>query len=89
VRQARIAIGPVATTPFVATEAAQSLVGRAPGDAEVAEAARLAAETAQPRYSLLRGSAEYRKNMVEVLVRRALTRAVALVSGEEGGNADS
>ncbi len=89
VREARIAIGPVATTPFVATEAAQSLVGRVPGDAEVAEAARLAAEAAQPRYSLLRGSAEYRKSMVEVLVRRALTRATASVAGEEGGHADS
>jgi carbon-monoxide dehydrogenase medium subunit len=89
VREARIAIGPVATTPFVATEAAQSLVGKVAGDGEVAEAARLAAEAAQPRYSLLRGSAEYRKSMVEVLVRRALTRAVASVAGEEGGDASS
>jgi CO/xanthine dehydrogenase FAD-binding subunit len=89
VRQARIAIGPVATTPFVAAEAAQSLVGRAPGDSEVAEAARLAAEAAQPRYSLLRGSAEYRKSMVEVLVRRALTRAAASIAGEEDSHANS
>jgi CO/xanthine dehydrogenase FAD-binding subunit len=89
VQKARIAIGPVATTPFVATEAAQSLVGRAPGDAEVADAARLAAEAAQPRYSLLRGSAEYRKSMVEVLVRRALTRAAASIAGEEGSHANS
>jgi CO/xanthine dehydrogenase FAD-binding subunit len=88
VRKARIAIGPVATTPFVAADAAQSLVGRAPGDAVVGEAARLAADAAQPRYSLLRGSAEYRKSMVEVLVRRALIRAVASASGEEGGHAN-
>jgi carbon-monoxide dehydrogenase medium subunit len=89
VRQARIAIGPVATTPFVATDASASLVGQVPGQAMVAEAARLAAQAAQPRYSLLRGSAEYRKSMVEVLVRRALSRAVALTSGQEGADANA
>lgn len=89
VREAGIAIGPVATTPFVATEAAEFLVGRAPDGAAVAEAARLAAQAAQPRYSLLRGSAEYRKAMVEVLVRRALSRAVGLTPTEEGENANS
>jgi CO/xanthine dehydrogenase FAD-binding subunit len=89
IQRARVAIGPVATTPFVATEAAQWLVGRAAETAAAAEAARLAAQAAQPRYSLLRGSAEYRKSMVEVLVRRALSRALALASGEEVGNADA
>ena len=87
VQQARIAIGPVAPTPFVAAEAGQALVGRAPDDGALGEAAKLAAQAAQPRYSLLRGSAEYRKAMVEVLVRRALTRAVAAASGEEGRHA--
>jgi CO/xanthine dehydrogenase FAD-binding subunit len=89
VTSARIAIGPVATTPFLAAEAAQFLVGKVPNRAAVAEAAKLASEAAQPRYSLLRGSAEYRKAMVEVLVRRALHRALGLASGEEGGDADS
>jgi CO/xanthine dehydrogenase FAD-binding subunit len=85
VRRARIAIGPVATTPFMATDAADYLAGKAPDAAALAEAARLAAQAAQPRFSLLRGSAEYRKSMVEVLVRRALTRA----AGEEGAGANS
>ena len=89
VQRARVAIGPVATNPFVATDAAEWLVGRAPDAAAAANAAKLAAQAAEPRYSLLRGSAEYRKSMVEVLVRRALTRALALASGEEGGRADS
>jgi CO/xanthine dehydrogenase FAD-binding subunit len=89
VDRARIAMGPVAQTPFVASEAAQALVGRAPDGAAVAETARLAAQAAQPRYSLLRGSAEYRKAMVEVLVRRALSRAVAAASGEEVKHAKS
>ena len=89
VQRARIAIGPVATTPFVATDAAEFLLGRMPSAAVAAEAAKLAAQAAQPRYSLLRGSAEYRKSMVEVLVRRALTRALASASGEEGEDASS
>jgi CO/xanthine dehydrogenase FAD-binding subunit len=89
VQSARIAIGPVATTPFVATDAAEWLMGQAPDAAAAQNAAKLAAQAAEPRCSLLRGSAEYRKSMVEVLVRRALTRALALASGEEGGRADS
>ncbi len=84
VKTARIAIGPVATTPFVATEAAEALMGSVPDEGSIARAAKLASDAAQPRDSLLRGSAEYRKSMVEVLVRRALTRAVARASGEEG-----
>ncbi|NIN68164.1 MAG: xanthine dehydrogenase family protein subunit M [Anaerolineae bacterium] len=84
VKMARIAVGPVATTPFVAAEAAESLIGAVADQASIAEAALLASQAAQPRDSLLRGSAEYRKSMVEVLVRRALTRAVARASGEEG-----
>ena len=89
VQRARVAIGPVATTPFVANDAAEWLIGKAADASSAAEAARLAAQAAQPRFSLLRGSAEYRKSMVEVLVRRALSRALAEASGEEGGNAPS
>jgi carbon-monoxide dehydrogenase medium subunit len=77
---ARIAIGPVAPTPFIAAEAAEALVGQTPDEASVTEAAELAAQAAQPRDSLLRGSAEYRKAVVEVLVRRALWRAIEAAS---------
>ncbi|MFQ6002044.1 MAG: FAD binding domain-containing protein, partial [Anaerolineae bacterium] len=80
VDRARIAIGPVAPTPFVAAEAAEALVGQTPDEEHIARAAQLAAQAAQPRDSLLRGSAEYRKAMVEVLVRRALWRAVEAAS---------
>jgi CO/xanthine dehydrogenase FAD-binding subunit len=89
VTSARIAIGPVATTPFVAREADELLAGKVPGGAVATQAAKLAAEAAQPRYSVLRGSAEYRKAMVEVLVRRALLRALGLTCEEEGLDADS
>jgi len=89
VEKARIAMGPVAQTPFVAVEAAEALVGRSPDEAAIAEAAKLVGKAAQPRYSLLRGSAEYRKAMVEVLVRRGLSRAAMAASGEEGEHAES
>jgi CO/xanthine dehydrogenase FAD-binding subunit len=89
IQRARVAIGPVATTPFVATDAAEWLIGKTADAAAATEAARLAAQAAQPRYSLLRGSAEYRKSMVEVLVRRAVSRALVVASGEEGADADA
>jgi CO/xanthine dehydrogenase FAD-binding subunit len=75
---ARIALGPVAPTPFRAARAEASLAA-APATAEsIAHAAQLASEEAQPRSSILRGSKEYRKEMVQVLVRRVLTEAAGL-----------
>jgi len=88
VERARIAIGPVAPTPFVAAEATEALVGQTPDEDSISQAAKVAAQTAQPRDSLLRGSADYRKAMVEVLVRRALKRAVEAASLPEGKDAN-
>lgn len=78
VSDARIAVGPVAPTPFRAAAAERVLIGSAPTAALVAQAAKLAARDAQPRSSLLRGTATYRTAMVEVLVRRALTTSLDL-----------
>lgn len=75
---ARIAVGPVAPTPFRAAAAEQELVGQPVNAQRIAQAASLAADAAQPRSSTLRGSSEYRVAMVEVLVRRALTNAAGL-----------
>jgi len=72
----RIAVGPVAPTPFRACEAEAALLGQAPNAETLVRAARLAADAANPRDSVLRGSRDYRKAMVEVLVRRALTEAI-------------
>jgi CO/xanthine dehydrogenase FAD-binding subunit len=74
--EVRIAVGPVASTPFRAREAEAALVGQAPDAETIVRAARLAADAANPRDSVLRGSRDYRKAMVEVLVRRALTEAI-------------
>ena len=77
----RIAVGPVAPTPFRARPAEAALRGQAPTSEAVAHAAELAGQAAQPRDSLLRGSSDYRRAMVRVLVRRALAEAVAKAEG--------
>ncbi len=71
----RICLGAVAPTPIRAGKAEALLAGQAPDPARLAEAARAAREESRP-ISNVRGSAEYRREMVEVLTRRALERAV-------------
>jgi CO/xanthine dehydrogenase FAD-binding subunit len=76
IAQARVVVGPVASTPFRAKEAERILVGQEPSPELWDRAARSAAQESRPRASLLRGGREYRQAMVEVLVRRALDRAL-------------
>lgn len=73
---ARIAIGPIAPIPFRARSAESAIRGKPVGEQVIAEAARSAYEDAKPRDSVLRGSGEYRKQMVQVLVRRGLQHSV-------------
>jgi carbon-monoxide dehydrogenase medium subunit len=75
---ARIAMGPVAPTPARATGAEDWLRGQAATRENMDLAAELAADQAQPRSSALRGSREFRKRMVRVLVRRALCEACGI-----------
>ncbi len=77
----RISVGPVAPTPFRVREAEARLMGQSLTTEVIAHAAELAEQAAQPRDSLLRGSRDYRQAMVGVLVRRALTQAVAKAEG--------
>ncbi|HEY2958424.1 MAG TPA: xanthine dehydrogenase family protein subunit M [Actinomycetota bacterium] len=74
VDRAGIALTAVAPTTIAATEAAGSLAGAELGEEAIAQAARLAAQAAQPR-SDLRGSADYKRRVVEVFTERALRRA--------------
>jgi carbon-monoxide dehydrogenase medium subunit len=73
-RGARIALGAVAPTPIRAEEAEKYLTGKSTATDVLARAAVLAAESTRP-ISDQRASAEYRKHMSEVLVRRALEAA--------------
>jgi CO/xanthine dehydrogenase FAD-binding subunit len=74
--ESRITIGPVAPLPFRSKGAEAILKHAAAGSGSIDKAAEAAALEAQPRDSALRGSAEYRREMVKVFVRRAVGRAL-------------
>ena len=73
-QQAGIGLTNVGSTPLKATSAEAFLRGKTVDEANVQQAAQLAAEAAEP-VSDLRGPAEYKSAMVKELSKRALTRA--------------
>ncbi len=75
-RDVKIALGAVAPTPLRARKAEEVLRGEKVTPALVEKAAAAAAEQCRP-ISDVRASAEYRREMVRVLTRLALTRALA------------
>ena len=81
-RIARAGIGLTAVGPhnIKAKEAEAALVGEAPSTELFAEAARLAAAAAEPN-SDIRGTAEYKKDVVRVFVQRGLRDAVNRAQG--------
>lgn len=72
--QARVAIGSVAPTPKIVESAGAMLVGRLADQDAFHEAAVIAMVAADP-ISDIRASADYRRELVGVLTRRALTEA--------------
>lgn len=74
IREARIVLGAVAPIPGLVESAAAELLGQRPDDVAFARAATAAQQAAQP-ISDVRGSAEYRRELVAVLTRRALAGA--------------
>jgi aerobic carbon-monoxide dehydrogenase medium subunit len=77
IRDASIALGPVAPTPFRASNAETKLRNAPISKESVETAVQMAFEESNPRSSLLRGSTDYRKAMVKVFIRRGLRRALA------------
>lgn len=73
---AAVALGAVAPTPMLVPEAASILCGQRPSAQLFARAARACAVAARP-ISDIRGSAEFRRQIIEVLARRAMERAAA------------
>ncbi len=78
---ARVAIGAVAPTALLVPEAAAALVGSKLDEAALQAAADAATAASSP-ISDRRGTAEYRKHVVGVLVKRAASIAAARAKGE-------
>jgi CO/xanthine dehydrogenase FAD-binding subunit len=81
--QVRIALGPVSTTPLRCDDAERLLTGSGITDDNIRKAARAAEDAARPRTSLIRGTTEYRKAMVAVLVERAIREALKRLGGKD------
>jgi carbon-monoxide dehydrogenase medium subunit len=77
--QARITLAAVAPTPVRAREAEEFLAGKTLDQATLTQAGELAARAAKP-ISDVRGSAAYRIELVKVLTRRTLQKALERVS---------
>jgi aerobic carbon-monoxide dehydrogenase medium subunit len=75
VSKAGIGMTAVGATNLKATQAEKALEGKEPSDAVIAEAAKLAAAAAEPKDDL-RGSAEFKKDVVRVYVQRGLKTAL-------------
>lgn len=77
----RIVMGAVNPVPVRMTAIEERLRGRRADQTAVEAAARLAAEAVDPIDDDLRGSAWYKRQVVPVLVRRALEQILGLVPG--------
>ena len=81
IEEVSIYLGSVGPMPLPATQAAGLLVGKNPGEDIFAEAGAKAASEAQP-ISDLRGSEQYRRDVIQVLTARALTQACERAEGK-------
>jgi aerobic carbon-monoxide dehydrogenase medium subunit len=85
IARAGIALTGVGGTNMRVPAAEHALVGSDGGDDAIREAARLAAEAAKPRDDV-RGTAEYKRNVVRVYTQRGLRHAIDQArSAPEGG----
>lgn len=76
IAEASLAMGPVGVGPGRALEAESYLAGQKPGAEVFAKAGELALQHGDFRDSAVRGSRDYRRKVLPVLVARALAQAV-------------
>ena len=79
-KKAGIGLTNVGMTPIKAKQAEAFLTGKQLDDATIKQAAELAASESQPMDDI-RGSAEYKRDLVRVLTARALTTALSRAKG--------
>jgi carbon-monoxide dehydrogenase medium subunit len=75
-----LALTNVGATPVHAVAAAKALVGKRPEGRLIADAARAAAEAAEPNADR-RGTVEYKREMARVMAARALAKAIERAGG--------
>ena len=80
-KSARIALAAVGPTPIFAKAASDYLAGKTVSAESIAEAASMARDAAKP-ITDMRGTIDQRKQLVEVLTRRTLNKAVARAKGK-------
>lgn len=81
-QEAAIALGCVALTAVRATESEAALRGKSLDDKTIAAAAEAARGAGEPQ-SDMRGSAEYKRQLVVALMKRAIAIAMRRAAGEE------
>lgn len=86
VREVRIGLGGVAPVPFRAAKAERALGGAVLKDEAIREAAEIASSEAEPMTDP-HASADYRRKMVKVLVRRAIVAAKEQMERKGNGQA--
>lgn len=84
VKETCIVLGAIGNTPIRATDAER--VYNKEGDNSIDKAAAVAAEEAEPR-SDLEGTAEYKKQIIKVIVKKALSRAAIQAQNNSKGAA--
>ena len=80
ISKAGIGLCAVGASSLKATDAENTLKGNEPSDEVIAEAGRLASRAAEPQADM-RGSAEYKRDVVRVFVERGLRTAVERAQG--------
>ncbi|HLQ62637.1 MAG TPA: xanthine dehydrogenase family protein subunit M [Candidatus Acidoferrales bacterium] len=83
VARAGIGLTSVGPTNLKASKAELALEGHEPSEKLIGEVAQIAAGEAEPKADI-RGSVEYKRDIVRVFVKRGLTRAVARAKGVLG-----
>jgi carbon-monoxide dehydrogenase medium subunit len=74
---AKIVLGAVSPTPLRARKAENVLKGKRVDETLIEKAAQVASDEAHPRHGSIRGSFEYKKEMVRVLTGRAIKEIMA------------